>query len=207
MDRQDAQGDAMNDPIDDDRLWVSALADGEATPQAQTRALAVLAHDPQAREAWQAYHLVGDVLRSQDLAGTTAPDVFLARFRQRLAEDAVAAPLPVAGAQPAPVADARRESAGAPREAANARSFRRRHVAAIAGLALATVVGGFAVQAWWTPAGSVHAKDPAGRMLRDARLDELLQAHRQLGGATALPAPAGFVHPASFERPVAAPAR
>ncbi len=198
MDRQAAQGDAMNDPIDDDRLWVSALADGEVTRQEQERAMALLAGDAQALEAWQAYHLIGDVLRSQDLAGTTAPEVFLARMRQRLADEA-ASPLPVPDVRPAP--------AGVPRKAANEGLFRRRHVAAIAGLALATVVGGLAVPSWWTPAGSVHAKDPAGRILRDARLDELLQAHRQLGGATALQAPAGFVHPASFERPAAAPAR
>jgi sigma-E factor negative regulatory protein RseA len=38
-------------------------------------------------------------------------------------------------------------------------------------------------------------------MIRDPRLDELLAAHRQLGGASALQAPAGFLRNATFEAP------
>jgi sigma-E factor negative regulatory protein RseA len=38
-------------------------------------------------------------------------------------------------------------------------------------------------------------------MLRDPRLDELLAAHRQFGGASALQMPAGFLRNATFEQP------
>ena len=38
-------------------------------------------------------------------------------------------------------------------------------------------------------------------MLRDPRLDELLAAHRQFGGASALPTSAGFLRNATFEQP------
>ena len=38
-------------------------------------------------------------------------------------------------------------------------------------------------------------------MLRDPRLDELLAAHKQYGGATALQMPAGFLRNATFESP------
>jgi sigma-E factor negative regulatory protein RseA len=38
-------------------------------------------------------------------------------------------------------------------------------------------------------------------MLRDARLDELLAAHRQFGSATAIPMPAGALRNAAFEAP------
>ena len=38
-------------------------------------------------------------------------------------------------------------------------------------------------------------------MLRDPRLDELLAAHRQSGGASALPTSAGFLRNATFEQP------
>jgi sigma-E factor negative regulatory protein RseA len=38
-------------------------------------------------------------------------------------------------------------------------------------------------------------------MLRDARLDELLAAHRQFGGTSALQTPAGFLRNATFEQP------
>jgi sigma-E factor negative regulatory protein RseA len=38
-------------------------------------------------------------------------------------------------------------------------------------------------------------------MLRDPRLDELLAAHKQYGGASALQMPAGFLRNATFEAP------
>ncbi len=38
-------------------------------------------------------------------------------------------------------------------------------------------------------------------MIRDPRLDEFLAAHRQLGGASALQMPAGFLRNATFEGP------
>jgi len=38
-------------------------------------------------------------------------------------------------------------------------------------------------------------------MIRDARLDRLLAAHRQLGGATALGTSSGFLRNATFEGP------
>lgn len=47
---------------------VSALADGELHGDAFAHAVDALAIDPGARESWHAYHLVGDVLRSAELA-------------------------------------------------------------------------------------------------------------------------------------------
>jgi sigma-E factor negative regulatory protein RseA len=38
-------------------------------------------------------------------------------------------------------------------------------------------------------------------MIRDPRLDELLAAHRQVGGTSALQKPAGFLRNATFEGP------
>jgi len=38
-------------------------------------------------------------------------------------------------------------------------------------------------------------------MMRDPRLDQLLDAHRQLGGATALGTTSGFLRNATFEGP------
>ncbi|MBI3533608.1 MAG: hypothetical protein HY068_14270 [Burkholderiales bacterium] len=38
-------------------------------------------------------------------------------------------------------------------------------------------------------------------MIRDPRLDQLLAAHQQFGGTSALQMPAGFVRNATFERP------
>ena len=50
-------------------------------------------------------------------------------------------------------------------------------------------------------AAPVLARSEAGVMIRDPRLDELLAAHRQFGGASALQMPAGFVRNATFEGP------
>ncbi len=38
-------------------------------------------------------------------------------------------------------------------------------------------------------------------MLRDARLDELMAAHKQFGGTSALQKPAGFLRNATFDGP------
>jgi sigma-E factor negative regulatory protein RseA len=50
-------------------------------------------------------------------------------------------------------------------------------------------------------AQSVTAAPQPQLMLRDPRLDELLAAHRQSGGASALPTSAGFLRNATFEPP------
>ena len=45
----------------------------------------------------------------------------------------------------------------------------------------------------------VWVSTPQGQMLRDARMQELMQTHRQLGGASAQQAPAGFLRKAAFD--------
>lgn len=184
---------------DGDEAWLSALADGQLQGAALDRALDALAHDPVAREAWQAYHLIGDVLRAPDLAGGTPPADFLARLSPRLASE----PAPAVSesgvprepvAEPVTVARARRPSA-------NDGMFGWRRVAAGASLLVATAGGWLAFDAWRDPSQPLLAHDEAGRMLRDARLDELLFAHRQFGGANGLQAPAGLLYRTAFERP------
>lgn len=87
-------------PKQDPRLWLSALADGdrEALPHAQAQ----WRDDAEARERWHLYHLVGDVMRSEDLASRPGHDrAFLASLRTRLASE----PVPMAPAPAvAPVA-------------------------------------------------------------------------------------------------------
>ena len=57
-------------PIDDSaaREQLSALVDGELDPAAAVRACAGWRDDAGCRATWHAYHLIGDVLRSDDLA-------------------------------------------------------------------------------------------------------------------------------------------
>ncbi len=88
----------MNGGAGDGREWISALADGQCEAQDLAARLDVLVSDPQARQAWQAYHLIGDVLRSRDLAPSTDPAVFLERLSQRLSQEPVAVPASQAAA-------------------------------------------------------------------------------------------------------------
>ncbi len=68
--------------------WLSALADGRA--DACGPALQAWATDADARRTWHAYQLIGDVLRSDDLAAPAQHDeAFLVALRQRLASEPV----------------------------------------------------------------------------------------------------------------------
>lgn len=190
-------------PVDagDARWLLSAMADGEADDAELGRGLAAWAGaEPQARQSWHAYHLIGDVLRSEDLA--SAPDrdrSFLQRLSARLADEpAVLAPQPL----PSAAAAGRRRSWALPVALA----------AGVMGLASALVLSlgpaqsgapapllarapEVAAPAAVAAAASVvpvpasvevaEAVPPGGRVVRDARLDSYLRAHRDY--ATALP--------------------
>jgi sigma-E factor negative regulatory protein RseA len=68
----------------------SALIDGELGADGVVRACASWRSDARSRQTWHAYHLIGDVLRSDDLASRPARDVdFLNRLRERLANEPV----------------------------------------------------------------------------------------------------------------------
>ncbi len=75
--------------------FVSRLADGDA--QALDAGCALWRDDPEARARWHAYHLIGDVLRSDELASRPGHDaLFLDGLRERLAREPVLlAPPPV----------------------------------------------------------------------------------------------------------------
>ncbi len=193
---------------------LSALADGQT--DALDAACALWRDDPQARRHWHTLHLIGDVLRSEDLASTPARDAaFLAGVRARLAAE----PVPLA---PAPVAASRR---GTP--AMLGRLGWRAPAAVAAGFAVVAVVvvvtrgdgagagersgmvlgasGGLqpaAVTVTGTPvaagaAGVAGGSGPAslvtqGGQIRDPRLDaqleSYLRAHQAArGGAAVLP--------------------
>lgn len=73
---------------------LSALLDGEAGASAVARACRLWRQDETQRAQWHAYHLIGDVLRNEDLARPAQHDeAFLHAFRARLAlEPVVLAP-------------------------------------------------------------------------------------------------------------------
>jgi len=196
----------------DHRERLSALADGQLQGDELSAAFAYAAEDEDGAKTWQLYHLVGDVLRSADLAQPANP-AFMARLREQLAQEA----LPERPHAPVPVTVV---AAGLP-EAANASVFRWKMVAGFASLAAVAAIGwtslaslqgaGAGAQLAAAPERSspapvapvVAVADADGQqvMLRDPRLDELLAAHKQFGSTSALQMPAGFLRNATFETP------
>lgn len=187
------------------REMISALADGQLRGEALAAGVRAATADAEGRRAWASYCVIGEVLRSGAApAGVTAPDAFLAKFQQRLQQE------PARAAVPAPdVATIRT------RDQVAANDWRWKMVAGVASVAAVAAVGWNMYGA--TGAGSAQPQlasspsqvipvtataDPrAAAMIRDPRLDQLLQAHRQLGSAGALQAPSGFLRNATFEGP------
>jgi sigma-E factor negative regulatory protein RseA len=183
---------------------LSALADGELHNEELAAALAACSAGSDVSGGdlgrWGAYHLIGDVLRSQ--AREPRPDVgFIERFGQRLALEPAIAPVKPALAPAPPHAPA-----------SNDESFRWKLVAGVAALAAVSAISWNAF-VLFSPAAppqlaqaaatqQVLVASPMGPVLRDARLEELLAAHRQLGGASALQAPSNFFRNATFDAAV-----
>lgn len=206
----------MTQDISNTRELVSALADGQLRGEEFARALALIEHSEEARAHWHAYHLVGDVLRSHELAESSARDAaFAERLRQRLQQE-------VAMDRPAVAMNFVANGGGlsgaegqnrTERPSANDASLRWKLVAGLASLATVMVVGWHATSNDGKEAAGApqlaQASAPAPQaaaemspaMIRDPRLDQLLAAHQQFGGTSALQMPAGFVRNATFERP------
>jgi sigma-E factor negative regulatory protein RseA len=190
-------------PAGDERL--SALADGET--QALDAACAQWRDDPRARRAWHAYHLIGDVMRSEELARQPVQDAdFLARLHARLVLEPV---LPAPAALPATRVDTPRPAWALP-------------VAAAAGLAVVTgalLVArmGAAVEPGRTPVEMAAATNktvasgvgPERRqvlerqaVIVDPRLEEFLRVHQASGGGMAGVGPGGTLRRVDIVVPV-----
>jgi sigma-E factor negative regulatory protein RseA len=201
---------------------LSALMDGELDAAALGHACALWRENTRSRADWHAYHVIGDVLRSEDLATDPAHDAaFLAAFRQRLAaEPVVLAPQPLvpvhAALQPprAAAGGGTRWSWVAP--SAVAAGF----VAVAAVLTLTGTPGSPPLRDAAAPvaqdvpvatldvarqtvaASAAVGSEPqtfvaTGKLIRDARLDRYLDAHQQFAGSSALGVPSGFLRSAT----------
>ena len=172
---------------------MSAATDGDAV--ALSAVCQAWRSDRETRANWHAYHLIGDVLRSTELASAPAHDAeFLDRLRQRMAhEPVVLAPLP---APP-------RRVAGWLASAAVAAGF-----VVVAGVLVMSGVpstsmpkGSESMAAAPNPAsavgvrsGAVFAASGQGQsgdaaLIRDLRLDEFLRAHQAARGGMAVAVP------------------
>jgi sigma-E factor negative regulatory protein RseA len=188
----------------DKRELISALADGQLRDDGLACGVDAAASD-EGRATWQAYCVIGEVLRSGQACAGSAQGAFLAKLQARLEQE------PARVGEPVATVAAVRTT-----EQVAANDWRWKLVAGVASVAAVAAVGW---NVWGTagaspaagpqlaaaPAGVlpvVAGSDPrAATMIRDPRLDQLLQAHRQFGGATALQAPSGFLRNATFEGP------
>jgi sigma-E factor negative regulatory protein RseA len=207
---------------------VSALMDGEATVD-EWSALWDSGSDERggSHSAWHRYHLIGDVLRaSGSSTGWCATAASLSAegsstFARQVTRRAQAQEMLTEVPRPSQAAPTNVQTA----QAANDGVFRWKMATGMAAVVAVVAVSwgvagldrsqGQAVLAV-APAGPVQmAKVPEsqravahapvwvstseGHMLRDVRMQELMQTHRQLGGASALQAPAGFLRTAAMD--------
>lgn len=169
---------------------ISALMDGDGgAPGADADPVAWASsqwHVDDVREAWGLYHLIGDVMRSDELArgvdeSSTSDAAFLAGMRERMAhEPVVLAPVALSSASMRP----------AERAANPMWKHRWNAVAAVAGVGAVAAVAGVLWMSQPPPAQMEALGEPAtqvvdSRLIRDAKLDQYLRAHR--GGPVALP--------------------
>jgi sigma-E factor negative regulatory protein RseA len=168
--------------------WLSAAADGDAEAIGQA-CRAFREGDRRARADWHAYHLIGDVMRSSELASPPARDAdFLATFRERLAaEPVVLAP-----------AAARRSTRWAapwvgPWRAPAAALASAAGVAVVAGVLVMSRSGGEGPGASAVPFAAAPTSPGAtptlvrDGVIRDARIEEFMRLHQGSAGGLSLP--------------------
>ncbi len=207
------------DTLNNTAEQLSALADGQLEGDAFVQAVMAACADDGALETWNTYHLIGDVLRAQDLVGRGGELAFAQALQARLQNEPLPLAAEAANATHLIAAPAYSTRAGGTnvinfdKPAANDAQIRWKLVAGAASFAAVAalgwnLVGGGLGASSNAPAlaqapASVPALQAVGQsgqyMLRDPRLDELLAAHRQAGGTSALQMPAGFLRSATFE--------
>jgi sigma-E factor negative regulatory protein RseA len=188
---------------------ISALADGELSDAYVDMALAAL-RQADGRDAWDVYHQIGDIMRSDDMALTMSAD-FSARMAARLdAEPAIiAAPLAVTSQPSEQIA----VGGGQPVRVGVIgvrRTIKRFALPGMAAAAVAAaafivtpqtvVVSGPAAQQMTLASASAvsddHVVTHAGEVLRDSRMDEYLTAHQRF--SPSLYSAAQYARPATF---------
>ncbi|WOB09474.1 sigma-E factor negative regulatory protein [Piscinibacter gummiphilus] len=197
---------------------LSALMDGELDSSAVAGACRAWRDDARLRSQWHVHHLIGDVMRSEDLVSDAKRDArFLEALRSRLAEEpvvlapsgaatvAVSVPARVRRSWMAPAAVAAGFAvvAGTLVVTQMAGGLGSRDVGAEQALAQATT-SVQAVALSDKPASGVSEMPNAvinGQLVRDARLDEYLAAHKKFGGSSLPGGPSGFLRNASVEVP------
>jgi sigma-E factor negative regulatory protein RseA len=195
------------------------LVDGQLQGEEFAQAADWAARDVEGQLTWQAYHAVGEVLRTGDSMACGRDAAFLARLKIRLQQE----PLHPRQADDIKLIaielmDVKAVSQIRLRnDAANDAAYRWKRLAGFASV-LAVVAVGFLASGTWdgqrgapqlaqvpavavqsNPVASALLGDTPSVMIRDAELDALLAAHRQFGGTSAFQVTTGFLRNATFE--------
>ncbi len=172
--------------------------------------------DPQSRADWHAYHLIAELMRSEDVRCAPQHDAqFLGRLRERLAVEPVVL-APVAAAESARKTGWRRAWVAPMAVAAS--------VVAVAGVLVVAQVAtpdgalqdrlasaessvavpgavGLQASAVAPSASAVPVPAGGGVLIRNAELDRYLAAHKQYSNTSALAVPGGAVRNAAAAAP------
>jgi sigma-E factor negative regulatory protein RseA len=189
---------------------ISALADGQLAGEDFALALAVCDVDAEARGRWEAYHLIGDVLRAPGSMAPARDAGFVRRLNARLAHEPALVTATLLTLAPELMMPAGAADESQRHEAANDSSLRWKLVAGFASVTAVAAIAWNAGSGLLSPAPQLALQEALqqvlvvseqGTMVRDARMQELLAAHKQFGGTSALQAPSGFLRHATFETP------
>jgi sigma-E factor negative regulatory protein RseA len=188
---------------------LSALADAELDGHERDAAYADWAASAVARQDWHAWHLIGDVLRSEDLASDPRRDRQLcAAIRSRLQQEPVVlAPRPLAARRRAGWSVGAAVAAGfvlvvgtfavfRPTDSPAPAVIARNEHAPVATVAPVATPVAVSVP---SPAAPTEAVVADIRLIRDAQLDRYLAAHKQFAGSSALGVPSAFLRSATVD--------
>ncbi|HEX4234929.1 MAG TPA: sigma-E factor negative regulatory protein [Caldimonas sp.] len=198
---------AMESFDDAARERLSALADGELDGAEPVVVCAAWAGSAEARQDWHAWHLIGDVLRSEDLASDPRRDRQLcAAVRARLEKEPVVLAPATVGARPrARWAFGGAVAAGLVLVAGTYSLLRPDATPAPAALASADRAPAATMVAAATPRPVTPAAEADEavitdvRLVHDAQLDRYLDAHKQFSGTSALGLPSAFLRSATVD--------
>lgn len=194
---------------------ISALMDGAVNAQECVGAVQQILADPEGDRVWHSYHVVGDALRSIELAPAGDDHAFWEKLSLRLDQEPARVQWGEGGAAEPLALQVPLAIPHPPRVAANAPVWKWKLLAGAACSALVAVVG---LGVWTQPVAPSGAQvalqtvpqdtqtwaaveGDAGVMLRDPHLDQLMAAHQQFGGHSALQAPSGFLRNATYQGP------
>jgi sigma-E factor negative regulatory protein RseA len=202
------QGREGREVADSMREALSALVDGEADAAGAADGVSRWRDDDDAKASWHAYQLIGDVLRSEDLAAGHRDRVFMQRLHARLIQE----PTVLAPAPDMPQANPDGS------HAVHAGMLHRwavplglaAGVALVLGTLLVVRQGPLAdgpVLADAKPGlslppaelAAVAGSSSAPVLLRDPRLDRYLAAHKQFQSANAMGPSTGFIRSATYD--------